>query len=119
MELVKRAAQLEQSPTILYLGAHVQAVAGQKDEARKLIKEGEEATQTPLLLSLRNRLRVCEPSNFDSAHKWFRKGVEDRADCMAWLGVEPWMEPFRSDPRYATLLQEVGIDPQARAGQAR
>ena len=26
---------------------------------------------------------------FDSAAKWFRKGVEDRADCMAWLGVEP------------------------------
>jgi hypothetical protein len=50
----------------------------------------------------------------DTAVKWFRKGVEDRADCMAWLGVEPWIEPFRSDPRYAQLLRDVGLAPSAK-----
>ena len=28
---------------------------------------------------------------------------------MAWLGVEHWMEPFRSDPRYGQILNEVGL----------
>jgi serine/threonine protein kinase len=50
----------------------------------------------------------------DTAHRWFRKGVEERADCMAWLGVEPWIESFRSDPRYSTLLREIGLDPSVR-----
>jgi hypothetical protein len=53
--------------------------------------------------------------DFDSATKWFRKGVEDRADCMAWLGVEPWIDPFRADPRYAELLRDVGLAPPASA----
>jgi hypothetical protein len=49
----------------------------------------------------------------DTAYRWFRQGIEERADCMAWLGVEPWIEPFRSDPRYAGLLREIGLDPRA------
>ena len=55
----------------------------------------------------------------DTAFKWFRKGVEARADCMAWLGVEPWIEPFRSDPRYAQLLRDVGLAPRAAATPRR
>ena len=47
----------------------------------------------------------------DTANRWFRKGIEDRADCMAWLGVEPWIDPFRADPRYASLLREIGLTP--------
>jgi hypothetical protein len=47
----------------------------------------------------------------DTATHWFRKGIEDRADCMPWLGVEPWMDPFRTDPRYASMLKEIGLTP--------
>jgi hypothetical protein len=50
----------------------------------------------------------------DTAYKYFRKGVEERADCMAWLGVEPWLDSFRADPRYAPLLREIGLDPSVR-----
>lgn len=51
----------------------------------------------------------------DAAVEWFRKGVDDRADCMVWLGVEPWIDPFRSDPRYAQLSRVVGPAPRAAA----
>jgi hypothetical protein len=46
-----------------------------------------------------------------TATRWLRKGIEDRAHCMPWLGIEPWTDPFRSDPRYASLLKEIGLTP--------
>jgi hypothetical protein len=51
----------------------------------------------------------------DTAVKWFRKGIEDRADCMPWLGVEPWIAPFRSDPRYQLILKDIGLTPLIEA----
>jgi hypothetical protein len=33
---------------------------------------------------------------------------------MAWLGVEPWIDSFRSDPRYGRLLRDIGLAPNAR-----
>jgi hypothetical protein len=33
---------------------------------------------------------------------------------MAWLGVEPWLDAFRGDPRYLSLLHNIGLAPAAR-----
>ena len=50
----------------------------------------------------------------DTAYHLFRKGTDEHADCMAWLGVEPWLDAFRSDPRYGSLLRDIGLAPNAR-----
>ena len=108
---LQKAAQLDRSPTILALGAHVHAVAGQKAEARRLIQEVEEGSKHRYFCPYEIGTAYVSLGDHDTAYRWFRKGIEDRADCMAWLGVEPWMRPFRSDPRYAQLLREIGLSP--------
>ncbi len=110
---VQKAARLDKSPTILALGAHVHAVAGNKSEARKVIQEVEEGAKHRYFCPFEIGTAYVSMGEPDTAYKWFRKGVEDRADCMAWLGVEPWIEPFRSDPRYAQLLRDIGLAPRA------
>ena len=47
----------------------------------------------------------------DTAAEWFRKGIEDRADCMPWLASSPGLTPYRRDPRYASMLKEIGLTP--------
>ena len=111
---MQRAATLDKSPTIVGLRAHVLAIAGQRDAAARLIRQLEESTKHRYFCPYEIGAAYVSLGDRDTAYKWFRKGVEGRADCMAWLGVEPWIESFRSDPRYATLLQEIGLDPGAR-----
>jgi serine/threonine-protein kinase len=108
---LQKAAQLDHSPTIVALGAHVHAVSGQKGEARRLIQQVEEGAKRRYFCPYEIATAYVSLGERDTAYKWFRKGIADRADCMAWLGVEPWMAPFRSDPRYGQLLREIGLTP--------
>ena len=57
---VQRAAQLDNSLTILALQAHVLAVAGRTEQAETLIRQRAGRRQAPILLPVRNRHRVRE-----------------------------------------------------------
>jgi eukaryotic-like serine/threonine-protein kinase len=111
---LQRAARLSTSPTVLALQAHVLAVAGEKEQARKLVRQVEDAVARRYFCPYEIGTVYVSLGDRDTAHKWFRKGAHDRADCMVWLGVEPWIDPFRTDPRYARLLRDIGLDPGAR-----
>jgi serine/threonine-protein kinase len=111
---VRRAERLDPSATILSLEAVVLAVAGLEDEARQVVKRVEDIASKQYFCPYEVGAAYVSLGDGDTAYRWFRRGVEERADCMAWLGVEPWIEPFRSDPRYASLLREIGLDPRAR-----
>jgi hypothetical protein len=89
----------------------VLAVAGRKAEALRVIRQVEQQSSNSYFCPYEIGTAYVSLGDADTAHRWFRRGIKDRADCMAWLGVEPWMEPFRSDPRYAGMLREIGLDP--------
>ena len=109
---VKKAERLDQSATILSLEAIVLAVAGLKDEAKQVVQRVEDIASKQYFCPYEVGAAYVSLGDGDTAYRWFRRGVEERADCMAWLGVEPWIEPFRSDPRYASLLSEIGLAPR-------
>jgi hypothetical protein len=111
---MQRAVELDRSPTIRALQAHVVAVAGDADEARKLVRQLEEDTKDRYFCPYEIGSVYAILRDGDTANSWFRKGVDGRADCMAWLGVEPWLDPFRSDPRYKGLLRDIGLAPPPR-----
>jgi TolB-like protein/tetratricopeptide (TPR) repeat protein len=111
---LQRAARLSKSPTVLALQAHVLAVSGKKEQAKKLIRQVEDAVAGRYFCPYEIGTVYVSLGEPDTAHEWFRKGTHDRADCMPWLGVEPWIDPFRTDPRYAKLLRDIGLDPGRR-----
>ena len=118
MANLRRAAQLDSSPTVLALQAHVLAAAGENAQARKLIRRVEDAIAGRYFCPYEIGSVYVTLGDRDTAYDWFRKGAQDRADCMPWLGVEPWIDPFRTDPRYASLLRDIGLDPGSRHAEA-
>jgi hypothetical protein len=41
--------------------------------------------------------------------QWLHRGLDERCDCLVWLKSEPWMNPLRTDPRYAALVRKAGF----------
>ena len=89
------------------------AVAGFKAEAQRVIRQVEEQSKGGYFCPYEIGVAYVSLGDADTAHRWFRKGIEERADCMAWLGVEPWMEPFRADPRYPACSGRLDSIPPA------
>ena len=108
---VEKAAGLDNGLTMRALQAHVLAVAGRHDDARALVRQIENETRARYFCPYEIATVYVSLGDQDTATRWFPKGVGDRADCMPWLGVEPWMDPYRADPRYAALLKEIGLTP--------
>ena len=45
----------------------------------------------------------------DLALEWLQKAYEERDDWVAWIKVDPIIDGLRSDPRFAALLERVGL----------
>jgi eukaryotic-like serine/threonine-protein kinase len=114
VEHMKKAAELDGSLTVLALQAHVLAAAGRKDEAVKVLRAVEDGARTRYFCPYEIATVYVNLGDMDTASTLFRKGAKEHADCMAWLGVEPWIEAFRADPRYRILLRDIGLAPGAR-----
>ena len=46
----------------------------------------------------------------DQAFEWLEKAYQERSNFMAYLGVNPVVDPLRSDPRFQYLLRRIGLE---------
>jgi len=108
-EIETVAALSRRSPMSLAGLARLYAQTGRPAEAKALLGE---------LLSLSAR-RYVSPLSIasvyfalggnDRAFEWMEKAYAERSNGMAYLAVEPYFEPWRSDPRYQDLMRRVGL----------
>jgi hypothetical protein len=45
----------------------------------------------------------------DAAFEWLDRAVEDRRGWLAYLKVEPLLDPLRSDARFGRLLEKMRL----------
>jgi hypothetical protein len=51
----------------------------------------------------------------DEALTWLQQAYDARTGSLTFLAVEPRMDPLRTDPRFAELLERIGL-PRAPRG---
>ena len=45
----------------------------------------------------------------DQVFAWLEKAHQERSNYLIYLNVEPLVDGLRDDPRFAALLQKVGV----------
>ena len=104
---LEKARSLEPSYTMDHFLAVVQAAAGNKPEARKLLAKIEQMARRQYVCAYEVACVHAALGDNEAAYKWMQKGVKEQCDCLAWMKGEPWLDPFRVDPRYLDLLKRV------------
>lgn len=98
------------TPEILAAIGSTAALSGDRERADALKNELVELSGTTYVSPGRIGQVCFALGDVDEAFQWMEKAVELRAVDLIWTRVLPVYEPYRSDPRFGTLLAAIGLD---------
>ena len=91
-----------------YLLCFALAQNGLADEARAVLDEMLAASRERHFKPYFIAMGYAALGERDKAFEWFERAIEEKNEWMIWFGVEPKLDPLRSDPRYQRLLERTG-----------
>ena len=91
--------------------AYAFAAAGRRDEALKILLEQQRLAKQRFVSPYNFAIIYTGLGDNDQAFEWLAKCVEQRTMILVHLKSRPLFDPLRSDPRYATLLRNMNLEP--------
>jgi tetratricopeptide (TPR) repeat protein len=89
--------------------AHLEASMGHEAEARRILAELTAARAQRVVSAWGIAALHASLGDVDEAFRWLDVAVEEKATGLIFLRVHPRLDAIRKDPRYAGLLQKVGL----------
>jgi tetratricopeptide (TPR) repeat protein len=106
----QQGVKLSGNPLMMSLLGHAYAASGKKAEARRILAELNRQKQkyvSPYTVAT----IYAGLGERDQAFKWLEKAFEERDIWLMNLKVDPVLKEFRSERRFASLLQRIGLTP--------
>jgi TolB-like protein/Flp pilus assembly protein TadD len=87
------------------------AIGGNKPDAMRICDQLEKESKSKYVSAYWMATLQVGLANKGAAFQWLEKAYEERSGGMIWLSVDPRMDGLRSDARFATLLDRLGVRP--------
>jgi tetratricopeptide (TPR) repeat protein len=107
-----------EEPSATAYVAHAEALAGRREAAVALLRRLESQRASRYISNYEFALVNAGLGDRDSMFAALAKGLEERSDFMIYLAVDSFWRPYRDDPRFAAILDRIGLKGvhPARAG---
>ena len=96
-------------PVLHALLGHAYAVAGRQSDAQKELTKLQEGSGKRYIPASYFAILWMGLGNKNEAFKWLDRGYQERSEQVLYLGIEPLVDPLRSDPRFDALLKRIGL----------
>jgi eukaryotic-like serine/threonine-protein kinase len=104
----KRAQQLNDDPSVLaYLG-HLYAASGKRAEALRTLDQMKEIAKQRNVPAYGFAIVYAALGEKDQAFERLERSYQDHTPDLNFLKADPFLDSFRSDPRFADLVRRVG-----------
>jgi TolB-like protein/DNA-binding winged helix-turn-helix (wHTH) protein/Flp pilus assembly protein TadD len=105
----KLAGEKTDLPMVHALLAHAYALAGREPDAESELKVLTNIGQRRYVPPSYVAIVYLALGDKNKAFAYLNKSYQDRSEQLLYLGVEPVVDPLRSDPRFDVLLKQVGL----------
>ena len=106
---VNKALALDGNTRAIAILGYAYALAGRRDEARKVLGQLEERSKRKYVPHFFIALIHIGLGEKDQAFDWLEKAYQERHPHLINLKVQPVYDPLRADPRFADLVRRVGL----------
>jgi serine/threonine protein kinase/tetratricopeptide (TPR) repeat protein len=86
------------------------AFLGRRAEALKVLQEMLDLSRQTYVGPSRLAMLYASLGERDHAFEYYEKGLEDRS-ILPWFLRDPLLDPIRSDPRFQSMMQRMGLAP--------
>jgi non-specific serine/threonine protein kinase len=94
--------------TVMALGS-AYALSGDRTQARRQLSKLEELSRRRYLSAVYPMAVCAMLGDNEQAFKWLQKAYNDRSNYLVYLSKEPGMESFQSDPRFTSIMSQIGV----------
>jgi serine/threonine-protein kinase len=101
---LERARNIDDGPRMMSTLGYAYGLAGNRSRAESLLRELTALSKRRYVSPFAFSLIQTGLGNRDEAFASLDLALHERSDTMAILGVYPWLDPLRSDPRFGELL---------------
>ncbi|HKC63130.1 MAG TPA: tetratricopeptide repeat protein [Pyrinomonadaceae bacterium] len=108
IEEFRNAKLIDDRPEVSAMMGHTYAVAGKRNEARKILNILAKLSKRHYISPYYIALIFAGLDERESAFGWLEKAYSDRSEWLVWLKVDPRFDGLRSDPRFTGLLRRIG-----------
>lgn len=88
---------------------HVQALAGHKDEARKVLQDLQRLSHQQLVRAYGIALLYVALNERDNAFRWLEKAIEDGSCSTTEINNDHNLDPIRGDRRFSEIQQRLRL----------
>jgi Tfp pilus assembly protein PilF len=102
---ITRARQLSpRDANLLSASAYLEALAGKRKEAERILAEMEHLAHGGLPFALQIAGIHAALGHKEVALGWLENALSAREGALVWLKIDPWFESLRGEPRFAKIL---------------
>jgi TolB-like protein/Tfp pilus assembly protein PilF len=106
----ERAVAISKNPIYLASLGHAQAMAGNEQEARRILAELDQIGTTQHVSAYHVAVIYAALGDTDNAFLWLERAYAERAPWIGYLRVDPRLDPLRADSRFASVLRQARLD---------
>jgi tetratricopeptide (TPR) repeat protein len=108
IEQYQKARALNDDPFVLGLLGHAYASSGNKSEALKILDQLKQLAKQRYVSAYSFVIVYVGLGEKDEALKWLERCYQDHAGSeIAWIRVDPLVDPLREDPRFEALAEKI------------
>lgn len=107
---LRESCALSRGHAVMRAGlGYVYAAVGERRAARAVLREFDEAADRQQRFAYEAAVIRAALGDADAAFDRLHAAVEARSGWIAYLGVDPRLDPLRADPRFQALAARIGI----------